>query len=183
MLDADATIRSERLDLIPMTPEFLEASLRSDVATAEVVLGSAVPPDWFAARDLIRLRLDGLREEPELLPWLLRAIVLRAERRMVGHIGFHTAPGADYLSDLAPDGVEFGYTVFAADRRRGYAREAALALMDWARTTHGVPCFVVSISPSNQASLGLARQLGFRQIGTHIDEEDGPEDVFELRQP
>lgn len=182
MSDAPTTIHAERLDLIPMTPEFLQASLDNAHTVAESLLGSTIPDDWFREIDLIRLRLRELRDNPQLQPWLLRALVLRAAGRMVGYIGFHTAPGPDYLTDLAPDGVEFGYTVFAPDRRNGYAREASLALMSWARTTYGVPCFVVSISPTNVPSLGLARQLGFRQIGTHVDEEDGPEDIFELRQ-
>jgi len=29
--------------------------------------------------------------------------------------------------------------------------------------------------------LGLARRLNFRRIGSHVDDEDGPEDIFERR--
>ena len=100
---------------------------------------------------------------------------------MVGHIGFHTRPGEKYLEELAPGGVELGWTVFGRERRQGYAREAAEGLMEWARRFHGVTRFVVSISPANLASLELARRLGFKRIGSHIDEEDGPEDIFERR--
>jgi RimJ/RimL family protein N-acetyltransferase len=100
---------------------------------------------------------------------------------MVGAIGFHTRPGAAYLAELSPGGVEFGYQVFTAYRRQGYAGEAATALMDWAHTQHGVNRFVLSISPENIPSLALAQKLGFTVIGAHIDEEDGPEDIFERR--
>jgi hypothetical protein len=41
--------------------------------------------------------------------------------------------------------------------------------------------FVVSIGPTNVASIALAQQLGFRRIGSHIDEVDGPEQIFERR--
>ena len=41
------------------------------------------------------------------------------------------------------------------------------------------PRFIVSISPLNAPSLGLAAKFGFRRIGSHLDEVDGPEDIFE----
>jgi RimJ/RimL family protein N-acetyltransferase len=99
---------------------------------------------------------------------------------MVGHIGFHTQPGAEYLRDLAPGGVEYGYTVFSAFRRQGYAREACEALMQWAYQEHQVTRFVVSIRPDNIPSRRLAERFGFKQIGSHMDEEDGLEDIYEL---
>ena len=120
-----------------------------------------------------------LEADPTLLRWLMRGMVLRSERRLIGHIGFHTAPGPDYLSALAPGGVEFGFEVFAHWQRQGFATEAADALMQWARREHGITRFIVSISPANTPSLGLAAKFGFRRIGSHLDEEDGPEDIFE----
>jgi RimJ/RimL family protein N-acetyltransferase len=102
---------------------------------------------------------------------------------MVGHIGFHTSPGAAYLELFSPGAVEFGFTVFPPFRRRGYAREASLALMRWARYTHGVRKFVLSISPGNRASQSLAAQLGFVRIDSHLDEVDGLEDVLEYKCP
>jgi RimJ/RimL family protein N-acetyltransferase len=171
-------IRSARLDLISMTPAFLEASLAGNRARAATLLGVAVPEAWPGPSSWPKRRLDQLRADPDLQPWLTRAMVLRAERRMIGQIGFHGRPGEAYLDELAPGGVEFGYTVFEPDRRRGYAREACTALMEWAQGEHGVRRFVLSISPSNRASLGLARQLGFARIGSHLDDEDGPEEIF-----
>jgi len=161
-----------------MTADFLDASLAGDRDLMDDLLGAAVSPEWPDYRRVVQQRAEELRAEPDLRPWLLRAIVLRAERRMVGHIGFHTRPGQPYLDALAPGGVEFGYTVFPADRRRGYAREACLALMDWAYLVHGVTRFVVSVSPDNAPSLALVRGLDFEKVGAHVDEEDGPEDIF-----
>jgi len=174
-------IRTERLDLVPMTPRFLEASLLGDREQAELLLSAIVPEGWTNEGPWVRRRLDQLREDPTLQPWLLRAVVSRSESTMVGHIGFHTRPGAKYLDGLAPGGVEFGYTVFEQWRRQGYACEASQGLMDWAHRLHGVTRFVVSISPTNLASLGLARRLNFRRIGSHVDDEDGVEDIFERR--
>jgi ribosomal-protein-alanine N-acetyltransferase len=175
-----ASISSERLDLIPMTPAFLRASLQHNLREAEQQLQLSLPTEWpGGTADVLSLRLKQLEDEPCLQPWLLRAMALRGTHVMVGHIGFHTAPGADYLLPFSPEAVEFGFSVFPSFRRRGYAREASLALMHWARHTQGVTKFVLTIRPDNTASQALAAQLGFVRIGSHVDEVDGLEDVLE----
>ncbi|MBA3943047.1 MAG: GNAT family N-acetyltransferase [Herpetosiphonaceae bacterium] len=163
-----------------MTPAFLEACLANNLQTAEALLEITIPPAWLDERDLMQLRLEQVRVEPAYAPWMLRAMRLRETGQMVGHIGFHTQPGAEYLRALAPDGVEFGYTVFPQFRRHHYAHEASVALMRWTQTTYGVNRFVVSVRPDNVPSLGLIHNLGFQKIGSQIDEEDGPEDIFSL---
>lgn len=172
-------IQSRRLDLIPMTPDVLRAMLAGDFRGAGKLLGVSAPADWDIPPDVLALRLKELEGNPSLQPWLLRAISLRAHGVFVGHIGFHTAPGADYLAGRSPGGVELGYGVLPAWHRRGIAAEAIEAMMRWAREEHRVRRFVVSISPDNLPSLGLAAKLGFQKIGSHIDEIDGPEDLFE----
>lgn len=165
-----------------MTPVFLRASLESSLQEAEQSLQVSLPSDWPGdSRDFLSLRLKQLEAEPALQPWLLRAMALRETNAMIGHIGFHAAPGAEYLRKFSPGGVEFGFTVFPAFRRQGYAREASLALMRWARQIHRVTKFVMSIRPDNNASQALAAQLGFVRIGSHLDDVDGLEDVLELR--
>lgn len=178
------TIQSDRLDLVPMSPAFLRATLENDLRKAAQELQVSLPAEWPGESvDVVSLRLKELEHDPALGPWLLRAMVLRETREMVGYIGFHTAPRAEYLRPFSPDGVEFGYTVFPEYRRKGYAREAARALMRWAHENHGVTNFVVSISPENKPSQVLAAQLGFTKIGSHMDEVDGLEDVLECRLP
>ncbi len=82
---------------------------------------------------------------------------------------------------MAPDGVEIGYAVGEDFRRQGYAKEAALALMRWAFDRHQQHCFILSISPENGASLAMARSMGFQEIGSHLDDEDGLELYFARR--
>lgn len=171
-------IATSRLDLIAMTPAFLEASLAGDLARAAEILGAALPPEWPDTPAIFRLRLAQLRADPATQPWLTRALVLRAESRMVGYAGFHTLPGEPYLDDWAPGGIELGYTVFASDRRRHYAREAVAALLAWAEREHGIERFVVSIAPANAASQALARSFGFARVGSAPDDDDRPEDVY-----
>lgn len=175
------TIHSERLDLVPLTPVFLRAALEHDLAEAERILELSLPDGLLNSSDVLSLRLQQLEGEPTLQPWLLRAMALRERRIMIGHIGFHTAPGAEYLRPFAPGAVEFGFTVYSLFRRQGYAREASIALMRWAHQVHGITRFVLSIRPDNAASQALAAGLGFVRIGSHIDEVDGLEDILEHR--
>lgn len=160
-----------------MTAEFMRASLRHDIASASEIIGLRLPSDWPDICDVLALRLDQLDRDPTLQSWLLRAMALRSGE-MIGHIGFHASPGARYLAPWRPGGIEFGLTVFAPYRRKGYAREAALALMDWAQREHGVRDFVLTISPHNLPSQRLAAGLGFSRIGEHVDEVDGLEYIL-----
>ena len=175
------SISSQRLDLIPMTPAFLQTSLQGDLNRAAKLLEATLPAEWPENRRLLELRLTQLDADPTLEPWLLRAIVLRETHTMIGNIGFHTAPGPDYLEEYSPGAVEFGFGIDEPYRRQGYAREASLALMGWARDSHGVRTFILTISPDNIPSQNLAAQLGFICIGSHIDEVDGEEDILELK--
>ena len=75
--------------------------------------------------------------------------------------------------------MEFGFTVFPAYRRRGFAREASLALMQWARENSWRAQFC-RYHQSKQPYLvwALAARLGFVRVGDHEDEVDGREDVY-----
>ena len=172
------TIHSERLNLVPLTPVFLRAVLEHDLAEAGRILGVPIPEDLLEITDAISLWLPRLEVDPTLQPWLARAMVHREGGVMVGHIGFHAAPGAENLRPHAPGGVEMGFTVFPPFLRQGYAREAAKALMGWAHQVHGVASFVLSIRPDNAASQALAAGLGFVRVGSHIDDVDGLEDIL-----
>ncbi len=136
-------------------------------------MGCEIPGD--VSFDVLPLAMwaEKIRGDALVRPWLVRGMVERRTGMMVGHIGFHTAPRAEYLAGIAADGVELGYTVFSQFRRRGFATEASLALMHWAFSEHGQRCFVLSVSPTNIASTAIAESLGFVKCGSHFDEVDG----------
>ena len=163
-----------------MSPDFLDACLRGDLEAASRLIGLDIPPEWLEMEWLIKLRLKQMSENPALEMWLLRAIGLRETKAMIGHIGFHTLPGPEYLNTYAPGSVEFGYAIFPTYRRMGFASEAAHAMMEWANREHGVTHFVLSISPTNEPSLRLARKFGFHKVGSTSDDEGRVEDIFLL---
>lgn len=173
-------VTTSRLVLRLMSPEFLEASLRDDALEAESILGSSVPGDWLERKLLMSMRLNDCRSDPAYGPWSLRAIIRSDDRKMVGHIGFHSRPGAQELKQYTGNGVELGYTVFSTYRRNGYAREAIQGLLRWAKEEHLVQDFVISVAPDNVPSKALASTLGFVKVGARLDEVDGFEDVHLL---
>lgn len=161
-----------------MSPDFLDACIKGDVESASRIIGLVIPPEWLEAKWLMELRLKQMRENPALEPWLLRAVGLRETKSMIGHIGFHTLPDAEYLNVYAPGSVEFGYTIFPDQRRMGYASEAMQAIMDWATHKNSVTRFIVSISPANEPSLRLAQRFGFLKVGSVTDDHNEVEDIF-----
>jgi RimJ/RimL family protein N-acetyltransferase len=164
-------IETERLRLVPLSEEYIEALLDGGDLPFEV---SDEWPDEHDRR-FLRFRLRQMREEPARVRWLVRAVVL--EGQMIGHVGFHGPPGVNSLK--ASDAVEVGYTIFPEHRRHGYAGEAVRALLDWARA-QGIHRFIASVGPRNEPSLAIVRRLGFVEVGRHWDDEDGEELEFEL---
>ena len=163
-----------------MSVPFMEAIRARDLDAAAREANAAVPawlPDQL--EHFVDYRLAQLEVDPSLLPWLGRTMVLPSTggaRRVIGTIGFHGAP--DDLGRL-----EVGYSVDPEYRRQGFASESVQALFDWAHATHGIRRFIASISPTNQASLQLAAGFGFVQTGSHMDDIDGLELVFEADWP
>ena len=111
---SNSAISSNRLNLLPMTLELMEALLCGDRNSAQVMVGYRIPSDW--PRDMestLRFRIALARRQPETLPLLLRTMVLRAEPEVaIGRIGFH-GPADDSGT------LEFGYEVFPEYRRQG----------------------------------------------------------------
>src|SRR4051812_25438221 len=114
--------------------------VRDDTAGVARLLGVDVPHGWT---DTVpgRMRLEQLAADPSEQPWLVRAAVLRARRRVIGNAGSHAPPQADGR-------VEIGYDIIPEERRKGYAREAIAGLTAWAFATGRARVCVASVSPS-----------------------------------
>jgi RimJ/RimL family protein N-acetyltransferase len=183
MTDDFSSVHTPRLVLRLLPPVALSALAARDRSAASRLAGcdlSDFPEEEIA---IAEWRLKDVQKDPLYLPWSLRAMALKPDLTFVGHFNFHTRPDPKYLRELSPGSVEFGYFVMPAHRRRGLAEEAATAMMDWAAATRGIGRFVVSVSPGNAPSVAMVRKLGFAPIGSHIDDEDGYEDVLARNWP
>jgi RimJ/RimL family protein N-acetyltransferase len=133
--------------LLPTTPAFLEAVLADRREEAERVLGISLFAEFPSEgeRRFLAMRLRQMHEDAGFQTWCVHAVVLGGQ--MVGHAGYHGPPGRNAAD--APDAVEFGYTIFAPYRGRGYATDAARILMDMAEKRARVRHFVLAVSPTN----------------------------------
>jgi [ribosomal protein S5]-alanine N-acetyltransferase len=179
---SERDVVSPRLCLRLLGVTGLEAIVDGDRAALSAHLGLAVPEEILQVESRAQAHfLNMLLQNSDFELWSPRVIALRESGGVVGNIGFHTAPGPEYLKEYVEQpAIEMGYTVLPPHRGRGYALEAISALIRWAHVEQQVVAFVVSVGETNAPSLALAKRLGFTTAGTHDDDVDGAEVVFSL---
>jgi len=164
------TLETERLTLVPCTPQQLLALIEHP-ETLERLVGfpggdelhgfynsDAVSPQWLAA-----LRKDSAGE-PD--PWRHGFFVVHRERRsVIGAAGFKGAPDGDGF-------VEIAYGIVPSHEGKGYATEAAAALVRYA-FDHGARNIRAHTLPEPNASTHVLLKNGFRNVGSVVDPEDG----------
>ncbi len=116
-----------------------------------------VSADWLA-------RLASLTS-PD--PWRIGFnLVHRASNSVIGKAGFKGPPGEDGV-------VEIAYGVAPDHQGKGYATEAAQALVAFAWRSGRVRLVIAHTLPEPNASTRVLTKCGFRKIGEVIDPEDG----------
>jgi RimJ/RimL family protein N-acetyltransferase len=156
-------IATERLELVPATPESTRAALEGKPALA-AMLGVFVPPTWppeFLDPPSLEFTVRRLTEGPEQAGWWLHFVVLAhgaAGRTLIGSAGYKGPP--------SPDGtVEVGYGIVPDHHRQGYASEAVRGLLAHAFAVPAVQRVIAETLPELTPSIGVLRKCGFRLIG------------------
>ena len=93
-------IRSERLELVSISPDFIDALLAERRSDAEATAALKLPDDWPDSHDtgFLRFRLRQMRERPEIQEWFVYAVVLpEGERPMIGHADYRMPLPGLYL--------------------------------------------------------------------------------------
>ena len=122
------------------------------------VFASGLSPAWFAA----------LRAAQRPDPWRHGFfLVLRETGMAIGSAGFKGPPD--------PTGtVEIAYCVAPGFARRGYATEAAAALVAFAFGTPHVALVRAHTLPASNASARVLTKCGFRHVAAVMDPDNGP---------
>lgn len=110
------------------------------------------------------------------------AVESRATGQLVGTTMIKQLPGLD--DRTLTDDIEVGWHLHPDSWGRGYATEAARALIarEWAHT--GTELIHAVVGPENEASKAVARRLGMTYVGRRTDWYGGEEvDTFVLRRP
>jgi RimJ/RimL family protein N-acetyltransferase len=147
-------------DLVVETPR-LQLVLESTEAVLARVEGmtpadrAQVSPGW----------LERLRATPPS-PWTHGfSVIERATGSVVGFCGYKGPPDAD-------GSVEIAYGVEESCRGRGYAKEAAAALVDFALGA-GARTVCAHTLPTDGPSPSVLTACGFERVGEVVDPEDG----------
>jgi [ribosomal protein S5]-alanine N-acetyltransferase len=155
-------IRTERLELIPATPDLLAAALRSPAALG-VGLDAQVPSSWppeFLDPPALEFTRDRLSDAPHDGSWWMYFLVLpagSADRVLVGTAGYKGPPVAGT--------VEVGYGIVTDHQRQGYASEAVRGLVARAFRVHEVHRVIAETLPHLTPSIGVLRKCGFELTG------------------
>lgn len=143
-------VATARLRLVPATVDHLVA----DLTELSSLLGASVPDDWPPETlvDAIPFFFSRLAADPASSGWNLWYII-SPDRVLAGSCGFAGRPS---------DGeAELGYAVLPDFRGRGYATEAAVALVEWAFAHPGVVRVAAQAEPSNLASVRVLEKARF----------------------
>jgi ribosomal-protein-alanine N-acetyltransferase len=175
------TLRTARLELVPMTLAMVEAVMLGRREDSEDLARARMPERW-PNRELIErafpVSLDDLRADPEARLWGARVMVAATptpdERRVVGSIVFHGRPGADGIAEIA-------YGVEEASQRRGFASEAVSSCVDWALAQPGVLAVQATTFSWHHPSLRVIANVGMVHVGEREHETMGEMLVFERR--
>ncbi len=140
------TLETERLILRPPAPEDYE------------------PYSAFMALDAARFiggpqtRLSSWRSLSTIIGawtlsgWSMFSFIEKASSKWIGRGGPWTPEGWP--------GNEIGWAIVPEAQRKGYAREASIATIDWAFETLSWGEVIHCIDPLNEASIAVARSLG-----------------------
>ena len=121
----------------------------------------------------LRWRVPQVKADPAVNIWFIRWIVLRETKEIVGSISFHAPPDDSGM-------IEIGFGVSQACRNNGFGTEALLGMWSWVITQPNVKILRYTVSASNLPSMAIISKFGFSHIGQQLDEEDGPEEIFEM---
>ena len=164
-----AALETAHLRLTPWSPGHLLAMIdgaerfEADVGLPladglrSMFVSGEVSPAWIA----------HLREASGPDPWTLGfAVVHRDDDRVIGSAGFKGAPDDAGV-------VEIAYGIAPGYEKRGYATEAAKALVEFALERVDVTSIRAHTKPGNGASGRVLAKSGFQHVGEVEDPEDG----------
>lgn len=158
---------TDRLRLVPLSSAAIDALLAGDGSRLRELTGASFPtpvrppPLTEQLLPMVRARVAADDRQEGWWTWV---VVRKDTGEAVGSVGFGGGPDAE-------GAVMVGYATYPNVERRGYATEAAEALVEWALGHHDVVRVCASMPPDNAAAIRVAQKIGMRLLGT-VWEED-----------
>jgi ribosomal-protein-alanine N-acetyltransferase len=160
-------LETERLQLIALSTAAIDALLAGDGRRLRELTGATFPTPVRPpplTEELLPLVRDKIRLDAGQDGWWTWIVVRKDTREAVGSVGFGGGPDIE-------GAVMVGYATYPNAKGRGYATEAAGALVEWALDQPGVARVCASMPPDNTAAIRVAQKIGMRLLGT-VWEED-----------
>jgi ribosomal-protein-alanine N-acetyltransferase len=156
-------IVTPRLELVPCSLDVATA-LGKDVDEVGRLLDARLPKEWPDPElaEFLPIYAKLLREDPSLLGYGVWLLIEREGRTVVGSAGFQGHPSAE-------GEIELGYGVHPDFRNRGYATEAARALVAWAFEQAGVERVIAHCDQDNIASHRVVEKAGLTQCAAPVN--------------
>lgn len=146
-------VQTKSLKLVPQTRE----EVRAYVEQMPPHERAEVSPAWLVL-------LDG---SSSMDPWIHGFVLVhRVTDSVIGKCGFKGPPESD-------GAVEIAYGVAPAHQGKGYATEAATALVSYAFSHAQVRVVRAHTLPESNASTRVLTKCGFQRVGEVIDPDDG----------
>ncbi|MDX8355727.1 GNAT family N-acetyltransferase [Cognatiyoonia sp. IB215182] len=121
--------------------------------------------DWLG-RSCIAIYQDGL-------PGCL-AIERKHDLAVIGYVGLSSDP-----SRVKPGDAEIGFRLARYAWNKGFATEAAIAILSTARENSKLKRFIAIVDPNNRRSVRVITKLGMKLIGgIMLDGYDYPDHIY-----
>jgi RimJ/RimL family protein N-acetyltransferase len=149
----ESHLESEHLKLVPVSSSEVRAKIQAMSAADKALLSA----EWLAL----------MAAATTADPWIHGfSLVLRESGAVVGSAGFKGPPGDEGV-------VEIAYAVEPEHQGKGFATEAAQALVAYAFSSGQVRTVRAHTLPQANASTRVLTKCGFQHLGEVIDPEDG----------
>jgi [ribosomal protein S5]-alanine N-acetyltransferase len=161
------TIQTKNLILVAHLPRHLRALFRSEQEfenTADVRVADGIRDQLLSASADFIARLETAKQSD---PWQFGfAIIHRIDNVLIGTCGFPGPPDSNGVAEIA-------YGIAPIYQGKGYATEAAMALIDFSSNDPRVKTICAHTPAEHNASTRVLKKCGFQKTGDAVDSENG----------
>ena len=118
-------------------------------------------------------RIPRVKVDPSFAEIGLILAIEKSENIIIGSAGFHDQPDENGM-------IEIGFGIVPDFHNRGFGKELLHGMWQMIVRDPRVKTLRYTVSKDNGPSMHIIDNLKFNLMGEQIDEEDGPELIFEL---
>jgi [ribosomal protein S5]-alanine N-acetyltransferase len=160
------SIQTKNLILAPHLPRHLRALIRSEQEfedTAGLRVAAGIRDQLLTASADFIARLESAKESD---PWQFGfAVIHKIDNMLIGMCGFSGPPDANGIAEIA-------YGIGPSYQGKGYATEAAAAMIQFAREDPRVKGICAHTLAETNASTRVLQKCGFTKTGEAVDPEN-----------